>query len=475
MGDSDMFERRSPVDGRLTWRGTLLSRDQIHHVAASSEKGCEAWRRVKMEDRIAIVRRYAEFLGSHREAISETITLESGKPLWESRTEVSAAMSKVENSIEALLSRRWTLRKEEMEQQTVVRFNPLGPVLVLGPYNLPLHLPGAHVIPALLAGNSVVLKPSEKSPAVGDWIQRGLKESGVPTTAFQLVHGGADTATCLLESHRFSGVFFTGSYRAGLSIHKRMSDFPQCNVALEMGGNNPLVIDDVPHRVAAIHLVIQSSFITSGQRCTCARRIIVVDKPQNREWLEECVKSVSKVRVGNPLDEASPFMGALVTEEAADAIMRTEEGWRALGAKPLLRSRRSTMIPAVLHPGVWDTTDIHLEDEEHFGPLVSVQFVPDFRSAIDVANATRFGLSAALISSSRERFEEFVSEVRAGIINWNSPTTGASGRLPFGGVGASGNHKPSGYFAADYCSYPVASVEVAPSGMSVSTLPGLEQ
>jgi succinylglutamic semialdehyde dehydrogenase len=226
-----------------------------------------------------------------------------------------------------------------------------------------------------------------------------------------------------------------------------------------MGGNNPMVVDRIKSRQAAIAMIIQSAYITSGQRCTCARRLIVVKHPENAGFLEELCRSVAKIHVGNPLADRQPFMGTLVSSQAAMSIVAAQEELRAHGAAVLNEAKADVACPAMLTPGLWLLNDHAMSDQEHFGPLLTASLAEDLDEAIEVANRTKYGLAAGLVSDDPSAFELFASRVRAGIINWNSPTTGASGKLPFGGTAASGNHRPSGYFAADYCSYPVASIE----------------
>ena len=332
-------------------------------------------------------------------------------------------------------------------------------IVVLGPYNLPLHLPGAHIVPALLAGNTVLFKPSEKAPAVGDWMLRAWQSTNQPDCIVECIHGAVDQAQWAVGSPETAAVLFTGSFAAGKQLHHQLAGRPECLLALEMGGNNPIVVDRVKSRQAAIATIIQSAYITSGQRCTCARRLIVVKHPENAGFLEELSRSIAKIRVGNPLAESQPFMGTLVSKEAAANILAAQEDLRAHGATVLNEVKTNEACSAMLTPGLSVLNDQILSDEEHFGPLLTATLAEDFDEAIEVANRTKYGLAAGLLSDDPSAYYHFVNQVRAGIVNWNSPTTGASGRLPFGGTGASGNHRPSGYFAADYCSYPVASIE----------------
>lgn len=467
-------QRISPVDGSVTWRGTFAEPQQ---VAMSIERGVHAmasWRGVDPEVREGICKRFAERLRVHARAIASMISMEMGKPYWEAESELVAAASKVEHTLDALRSRRSIWSDENAVSESVIRFRPIGLMAVLGPFNLPLHLPGAHIVPALLMGNGVLFKPSEKAPGVGDWIQRAWDEAGLPVGVLQTLHGGAEVARQIVNSTSLDGVCFTGSYRVGAELHRMLAGRPECMLALEMGGNNPLIVDRVSNLAAALHVLIASCFITSGQRCTCARRLIVLDNAPNRDLMRRFVESIPDIRVGLPFDTPGPFMGPLVSTEAVRAVLTAQERLETMGAIPHVRCQQFTSHPNLLGPGVWEVSGEGVEDQEVFGPVATIEYVNDWDEAIASANRTRYGLSAGLLSDSREHFDRFVNEVRAGILNWNSPTTGATGKLPFGGLGWSGNHRSSGYFAIDYCSDPIASVQSRVLTQPNSVPPGLD-
>lgn len=459
-GQGEEWDRMSPVDQTITGRGCYASVEQLDRAMKASRNAFASWRQLPLDDRMQAVQRYAQYLGEHRADIARTITLETGKPLWESDTEVTTSINKVQLSIDALLKRRWTTTEGSGETFSAIRYHPHGTLVVLGPFNLPLHLPGAHFIPALLAGNCVLFKPSEKTPSVGDHIARAMQFAGLPSAVFQSLHGNVELATTAIDHPLTNGVLFTGSYAAGKAIHQRLGGRPEVLLALEMGGNNALIVDQIADNKAAIQTIVQSAWLTSGQRCTCARRLLLVDSPSNRRLLIELIEAAQKVKVGNPLDPEQPFMGTLVSESAATSIVNAEFQQLRNSGKLLLCARSVDNNPAMLTPSIVDMTNAKaIEDSEHFGPLLTVRFVKDLATATEVANATRFGLSAGLLSDDLEAFRYFISRINAGVVNWNSPTTGASGKMPFGGLGSSGNYRPSGYFAADYCSSPIASIE----------------
>lgn len=474
-GCGENWERVSPVDESITAHGNFASLEQLNAAMQASRIAFPTWRQLPLDERMQLIQRYAHYLNEHRTEIARSITMESGKPLWESDLEVTTSVNKVQLSIDALLKRRWTTTEGSGETFSAIRYHPIGTLVVLGPFNLPLHLPGAHLIPALLAGNCVLFKPSEKTPTVAEHIAKAMTFAGLPDGVFQLLHGGASLASAAVDHPLTNGVLFTGSQAVGTEIHKKLGGKPEVLVVLEMGGNNALVVDRVEDHRAAIQTIIQSAWLTSGQRCTCARRLLMIDSPSNRTMLMELLSAVQKIRVGNPLDPNQPFMGALVSPEAASSIVNAEFQLLREGGKLLHCTRAVDNNAAMLTPSIVDVSNSKsLADCEYFGPMLTVRFVKDLPEATEIANATRFGLSAGLLSDDLEAFRYFISRINAGIVNWNSPTTGASGKMPFGGLGASGNYRPSGYFAADYCSSPIASIEKHHLSLTNDTPKGLE-
>jgi succinylglutamic semialdehyde dehydrogenase len=276
-----------------------------------------------------------------------------------------------------------------------------------------------------------------------------------------------------LDSPHIGGVLFTGSLHAGLAIHRRFAGRPEILLALEMGGNNPLVIDRVADVRGAVETIIQSAFLTSGQRCTCARRLVLVDTDANRQLLDELGRTIPRIRVGDPFGNPAPYLGTLIDAAATQRVLHKQQTYIDGGMHARCRAEGIGSLGTQLTPGLLEDPKATADDEEVFGPLLVARWVPDLDAAIAMANATRFGLSASLLSDDEGAFRTFQREVRAGIVNWNHPTTGATGTLPFGGLGLSGNHRSSGYFAADYCSDPVASLrrprvaqaELGPTGL----------
>ncbi len=474
-GQGAPFESISPSDGSVVWEGKAASGAQAVQAVTAAREAFPGWAETRLDDRMEACRRYATYLTERSDELAQLIAVENGKPLWEARSEVATCIAKVDASIDALLERRWTTTREMDQFLAVTRYRPLGVLFVLGPYNFPAHIPGGHFIPALLAGNTVVFKPSEQTPAVGQWIARAWQSVGLPRGVFNMVHGHAEVGAVATEDDRVDGVLFTGSYRVGAELHRRLAGRPDKMLALEMGGNNPLVVHAVSDLEGAAVTVVLSAYLTSGQRCTCARRLIVVGQSLHDALVDRLVALIPRLRVGLSLEDPPVFMGPLIHARAADAMEAAQAALVKAGGRPLVELRRDDRSPALVHPGLVSVDrQEQIDDCEHFGPLLTVQCVEDLDAAIRAANATQYGLSAGFLGDDVHDFHYFLHRIRAGVVNWNRQTTGASGRLPFGGVGRSGNYRPSGYFACDYCSYPVASLESHQLIDAAKKLPGME-
>ncbi|MBW8783168.1 MAG: succinylglutamate-semialdehyde dehydrogenase [Novosphingobium sp.] len=447
-----------PATGAEVWRGVP---GDVEETVARARRAWPAWAAQPLSNRIEAVRRFTNEVRKESEALANLIARETGKPLWEANAEVESVIAKVEISVRAYAERTAQRRLDNaMQGTTALRHKPHGVMAVLGPYNFPAHLPNGHIIPALIAGNAVVFKPSEKTPATAELLVQCFHRAGIPATVVQLLIGGPDTGQELVAHPGIDGVLFTGSAHAGLAINRKLAARPDKIVALEMGGNNPLVVWDTPKVADAAVLVIQSAFATAGQRCTAARRLIVKATLYD-EVVAEVKRLADRLIIGAPFDDPAPFMGPVIDTRSADGLTESflyllSNGGRAI--KHMVRPRGE--LPFV-SPAIIDTTGVKdRPDVELFGPLLQVIKVDDFDEAIAEANNTRYGLSAALIGGNPQEYNRFWAHIRAGVVNWNRPTTGASSAAPFGGIGLSGNHRPSAFYAADYCAYPVASSEM---------------
>lgn len=457
MSDNEIVSYE-PATGAELWRGGIGNVDE---TVARARKAWPQWAAQPLARRIELVRRFANEARKEQDAFAELIARETGKPLWEARTEVDSVIAKVEISISAYAERTGQRRLDSALQGTAaVRHKPHGVMAVLGPYNFPAHLPNGHIVPALIAGNAVILKPSEKTPASGEFLLKCFHRAGIPEHVAQLLIGGPEEGKALVAHEAIDGVLFTGSAQVGIAINRKLASNPGKIVALEMGGNNPIVLWDTPKISDAAMLIVQSAFASAGQRCTAARRLIVKSSLYD-EVINELKSLMNRIIVGAPFDDPAPFMGPVIDELTADLLTESFLYLMSHGGKPLVHMRRLREGLPFLSPALIDTTDMaERPDVELFGPLLQVLRVDDFDKAIAEANNTRFGLSASLIGGNSHDYNRFWSHIRAGIVNWNRPTNGASSAAPFGGIGYSGNHRPAAFYAADYCAYPVASTEM---------------
>jgi len=465
MGGGQSFSSISPADGSESWRGAEASQADVNAAAAAANAALPTWRRRPIADRIAIVRAFAKRVDARKADMAAVISRATGKPLWDAATEAVAMVGKAELSVKAYEER--TPTKEAPAGAFIARIShhPHGVMAVLGPFNFPGHLPNGHIMPALIAGNTVIFKPSEQTPEVAEFTVRLWEEAGIPPGVMNLVQGARTPAEQLVAHDNVHGILFTGGLPAGRAIHRALGGKLEKIVALELGGNNPLVVWDAGDLNSTAKLIVKSAYITSGQRCTCARRLIVGDSEDGTRVLHALREMVRRLLVGAPDGDPQPFMGPLISAQAAAAVFEKQSALLNAGGRPWELCGPMTAGPAYVSPGILDVTAVdHRIDEEIFGPLLQVIRVPDFEAALEEANNTNFGLAAGLISDSADLFRRFESEVRAGVLNWNRQTTGASGSAPFGGVGQSGNHRPAGYYAADYAAWPMASL-IAPGAV----------
>ncbi|MGF1721618.1 succinylglutamate-semialdehyde dehydrogenase [Vibrio kyushuensis] len=473
-GQGDAMISTSPYNNQQIWQGDSATPAQVESAVSAARKALVEWKKTSFAEREQVVLRFAEKVKENSEEIAEIIAKETGKPIWETRTEAGAMAGKIAISIRAYHERTGDARREAAGNQIVLRHKPLGVMAVFGPYNFPAHLPNGHIVPALLAGNTVVFKPSEQTPWIGEFAMKLWQQAGLPAGVLNLVQGAKETGIALADAKGIDGVLFTGSANTGHVLHRQFAGQPGKMLALEMGGNNPMVIsNDYGDLDATVYTIIQSAFISAGQRCTCARRLYVPQGEKGDALLVALVKATQKINVDQPFAEPAPFMGPQISMAAAKVILNAQSELQSLGGESLVEARAGEA--AFVTPGIIDVTAIdELPDEEYFGPLLQVVRYQGIESAVEMANDTRFGLSAGLVSTDDSEWNYFVDHIRAGIVNRNRQLTGASGDAPFGGPGASGNLRPSAYYAADYCAYPMASMEGDETLLPATFSPGIE-
>lgn len=457
-GTGERFASLDPATGEPVWEGGAASGDDVVAAVQAARTAWPDWADRPLAQRIEAVLRFKAELEARADALAEAISRETGKPLWESRAEVASMAGKVDISVRAQAERAGERETSTAFGRAVLRHRPHGVMAVLGPFNFPGHLPNGHIVPALLAGDAVVFKPSEETPWTGELTAEAWEAAGLPPGVLNLVQGARATGEALLDQP-IDGLLFTGSVEAGAIFRRKFAERPEVIVALELGGVNPLIVWDAHDVEAAAGIVVQSAFATTGQRCSCARRLIVPQGVAGDAVVEAVCALALRLVIGPWNGAREPFMGPLISTRAAQQARAAVDHLVALGGRELLAAGHGDLGPAYLTPGLIDVTGAAVPDAEIFAPLLQVSRVASFEAAVQAANATRFGLAAGLVSDDAALWTRFLNRSRAGVVNWNRPTTGAAGDMPFGGLGASGNHRPSAYYAADYCAYPVASFE----------------
>lgn len=474
-GEGHQFKSVDPARNEVIWTASTATSEQVDEAVSAARGAFLPWSEFSFDERLAFVKRFGELLAENKDMLAKTIAAETGKPEWETATEVGAMIGKIGISEKAYHERTGTVENPMPVGKAYIRHRPHGVVAVFGPYNFPGHLPNGHIVPALLAGNTVVFKPSDLTPLVAQKTVELWDQAGLPAGVLNLVQGEVETGKALASHQGLDGLFFTGSSRTGKILHEQFAGHPGKILALEMGGNNPLIVKDVSDIDAVVHDIVQSAFVTSGQRCTCSRRLFIEQGQQGDEILRRLIDVAGNIRVGDYAADPQPFMGAMISAQAAKGMIAAQQMLLDKGGVSLLKMRHLDENTGFVTPGIVDVTPMldTLPDEEHFGPLLKVIRYTDFDQALKEANNTSFGLSAGLLSDDAALYDYFLGRIRAGIVNWNRPITGASSAAPFGGIGDSGNHRASAYYAADYCAYPVASVELEKVTMPGTLSPGL--
>jgi len=482
------FIRPSRSEGSWTIHSPADLKDKVIHIESSTahvsaacsaaKKAFRAWSHLSLDERKEHLLNLKKAYLDRAADMAEIICREVGKPMWEAKTEAAALASKIDITIEHSLK----LVAEEKVAAALpgvdgyVRFKARGVMAVVGPFNFPAHLPNGHIIPALIMGNTIVFKPSDKTPAVGQLMAEIFQQAGLPPGVINVIQGQGEIGRRLVQNEDVDGILFTGSYEVGLKIKQDTLEHYWKILALEMGGKNSTVIWSDADLEKAVYETLVGAYMTTGQRCSCTSKVIVHRSVRDK-FLQNFHDNAKKLTVGHWA--SNPFMGPLISQDSVEKYVRFQEIAKREGAESLMRGK----VLDVGREGYYVTPSINLVDRfnaesvyqknEIFGPNVAVYTVDDFDQAIGVVNAGGFGLSMALFSKDKSLYEKALQDARVGLLNWNRTTNGSSSRLPFGGMGKSGNDRPSGSFAIQYCAVPVASLEDMGAFDRTKVLPGL--
>ncbi|MCB0421696.1 MAG: succinylglutamate-semialdehyde dehydrogenase [Bdellovibrionales bacterium] len=454
-----------------------------HHVDSAclaAHKAQPKWQKIPNEERFSYLHRVAEILMARKSELAEVISREVGKPLWESETEVNAMIGKVKITIEESMK----LVSEETVPEIlpgltgVTRYRARGVMAVLGPFNFPGHLPNGHIIPALATGNTIVFKPSDKTPLTGQIIAEIMQAAELPEGVFNMIQGDAEVGRRLVVHELIHGVLFTGSYTVGLKIKQEVLNQHWKILALEMGGKNSSIVWKDANVEQALNENLVSSFITSGQRCSCTSRIFVHEKIYD-DYLERFYEATKKIEIGHWKEPV--FMGSIISEAMVANYVRYQEIALREGAKCIMRGKALEMSPSGYYvtPSIYEIpeykTNSVYQKTELFSPNVAFYKVKDSErdKMFHDINHPGFGLALSVFTKDEELFQNTFQDVKVGLLNWNRGTAGASSRLPFGGIGKSGNDRPSAHFAVKYCTVPVACLEGTTDRTSSQNMPGI--
>jgi len=452
----------SPSDDEDVIGEIPFSAALVAEAVGAAREAQRAWEALGAGERAARLLRLKAVLAAHEEEIGHMISREMGKPLREGRLEARAMAAKIDIAINE--GQRLT-QDATLDGKLSWRYRPHGVLAVLGPFNFPLHLAHGHVVPALLAGNTVVFKPSEVTPHCGQLYARMILEAGLPAGVVNVVQGDGRVGAALSGGEGVDGVLFTGSYGVGVKIIEANAARPGRLLALELGGKNAaVVLADAPFDKALVDVLL-SAFSTAGQRCTCVSRLIVERSIAGR-FVDELAGRVEGLTVGHAMDPGA-FFGPLATGAAlekfeamqAEAEAEGSEAVRPPGALSVSwggRGVRGHYAAPRVRRVRWVDPTSRYQREEIFGPDLAVYEADDLDHAVALANGTDFGLAAGVWTGSEASFEACARRLRVGCVGWNAPTVGSSSRLPFGGLGRSGNHRPAGVFSSLYCAYPLA-------------------
>lgn len=439
----------NPARGGELVLETAWDPKRVELAAEAAEQASGAWVLRSREERFALLVSLRDSIRKHAKELADAIVLETGKLRSEAAVEVNALIN------------RFDLVKASVDKDLVegavpgfpaeqMRYHALGVVGVIGPFNFPLHLCHAHLVPALLMGNSVIVKGSEVTPLCSQVYAKAVMDSDLPDGVFNMVQGGGEAGAALAAHPHVRGLCFTGSYAVGKKITEQAVARPELLVALEMGGKNTVVVAEDADLRQAAHEIVVGGYLTTGQRCTCTDRVLV-HSSRIDELLSVLLPMVKSLQFGDPESKDS-FAGPLATSSGRDALEAALKRARDAGAEALLAGGRiegGSFAKASVHRLPEGLSEVEgYTDIELFGPDVCIQSFSDDDEAVAVMRNSKFGLANSIFTSCDDRFERFYRETNSGILNRNRSTNQASPRLPFGGLGKSGNYRPAGAHAA---------------------------
>ncbi|MBP9674470.1 MAG: aldehyde dehydrogenase family protein [Bacteriovoracaceae bacterium] len=472
LGHESSFQRitkYSPANTKdLLWE-CIVDPHHVDKVMHSAETGFNLWKKTPLSTRISYLKKYQERVSQRREEVALAIALETGKPLWEAHTEVNSVIAKIDitisDSLELIADKKY--EKILPETNGLVHYKPLGISLIIGPFNFPCHLANGQILSALIAGNSIIYKPSEKTIYSAQLLIECFHQAEFPLGVINFINGGGDIVSDFLKEKSVRGVFFTGSKEVGEKIlEKTYKDFSKL-VALEMGGKNTTIIHADALTEPCLYELLKSCFLTTGQRCTATSKVAIHSSLKN-EFIEKFHALAKKIIIDHPTQfDIEPFMGPLIDHKSMDNYLLYMGMAKREGAEEIMRGKHLEKK----FEGYYVSPSIHVMEKrenkstflasEIFGP--NCTFIPynDIEEAIQIANMGEYGLAGSVFTKDESIYQKCLENIDVGLLNWNRSTVGASAKLPFGGVKSSGNYRPAGSFMISSCAYPVASLQIS--------------
>jgi succinylglutamic semialdehyde dehydrogenase len=457
------FKDISPADLTDSIMTVPFSYSNIDKAVAAAREAFLPWAKLSLDQRKGYLNKLKEVFEAHKDDLAKAICRDTGKPMWEGLNEAGLLASKIDVTLghSLKLVADETVKNALPSVDGLIFYKPRGVMAVLGPFNFPAHLPNGHIVPSLIMGNTVVFKPSEQTPYVGQWIAKCFEKAEFPKGVFNLVQGDGESGRKLVSHESVDGVLFTGSYEVGLKIKQETLHHYWKILALEMGGKNATIVFDDADIDKAIYESLVGCFLTTGQRCSGTSRLIVHDRIYD-QFVDQFYNAAKKISIGHWSENV--FMGPLINEVAVEKYLRFQEIAKRENAESLMRGK----VLDLKHKGYYVTPSINIvpkfdpksvyQKTEIFGPNVAVYKISSLEESLQITNSTGFGLALSLFTKDEAKFKQAQLEARVGLLNWNRTTNGASSKLPFGGMGKSGNDRPSAHFAIQYCSVPVASL-----------------
>jgi succinylglutamic semialdehyde dehydrogenase len=462
---------KSPANHDWVLPELSYDNDEVEKAVDAAKNAWPLWRSLSMDERLNYLKNFAAELDKRKDTLGRIIAIETGKPFDEALAEAGLLSAKINVTIQYGLELvKSQVIEVDAKTRGEIHFKAKGILLIIGPFNFPVHLSHGHIAPALLMGNVCILKPSEKTPYSAQVYMEAAEAAGIPKGVLQLIHGPGDMATRLVRHTEINGVIATCSYEVGAKIQKTLAESPEKIVALEMGGKNAALIWENSNIDELSDALIRSCFLTTGQRCTALSRVYVQQGILG-DLVQSFHQKAKELVVSHPFAEnPKPFMGPLISEQALEKYLRYSGIAASEGAESVMRPKTlqgTTRLGEQLPIGNYVSPSIQIvkefnpksnyQNHEIFGPDVFFCPINSLEEGVRAVNSSYYGLVASVFCP-KEKFSDIAEQLEVGLVYHNRPTVGASARLPFGGWKRSGNHRPAGLFAIYACTQAQARV-----------------